>query len=265
MKICDNCGASNSDSAKFCNECAAPVALEEAVGPVKKAELSTSAVDPASLARSIASKVEAMQRRRSADVLFVLDCTGSMQGEIDAIKDAITSFADTIEKDGVRVRVGLVEFRDRLINEEHRALSFEGQTFTNDPSAFRKAVSALKASGGGDAPESSLDAVLFALRQPFNPEASKVLVLVTDAPPHVPDKEARSIEQVGEAVREAGVNQFYLVVRTQDSECQAYLKLLEGTRGIAFELGVGDDFRSRSEDFKRTLMSLGKTISSATR
>jgi hypothetical protein len=137
MRICDNCGASNSDFAKFCNECAAPLAAKESVGPVKEAEPSAAGEDPASLARSIASRVEALQRKRSADVLFVLDCTGSMQGEIDAIKDAITSFADTIEKDGVRVRVGLVEFRDRLINEEHRALAFEGSTFTKDPAAFR--------------------------------------------------------------------------------------------------------------------------------
>ena len=102
MRICDNCGASNSDFAKFCNECAAPLAAKESVGPVKEAEPSAAGEDPASLARSIASRVEALQRKRSADVLFVLDCTGSMQGEIDAIKDAITSFADTIEKDGVK-------------------------------------------------------------------------------------------------------------------------------------------------------------------
>jgi hypothetical protein len=33
---------------------------------------------------------------------------------------------------------------------------------------------------------------------------------------------------------------------------------------MAFELGKGDDFRSRAEHFKRTLMALGKTISAAT-
>ena len=33
--------------------------------------------------------------------MFVLDCTGSMQGEIYGIKETIMEFADTIEKDGV--------------------------------------------------------------------------------------------------------------------------------------------------------------------
>ncbi len=48
------------------------------------------------------------------DILFVLDCTGSMQGEINAVRDAITDFADTIASHAVRTRVGLIEFRDRV-------------------------------------------------------------------------------------------------------------------------------------------------------
>ncbi|MCS6862362.1 MAG: VWA domain-containing protein [Abditibacteriales bacterium] len=265
MKTCSNCGASNADAAKFCNECGTALAPVELVKSMVSPDAAPKAVDPASLARSIAAKAEALQGRRRADIMFVLDCTGSMQGEIDAIKDTITAFADTIESEGVRVRVGLIEFRDRLIGEEPRVLTFAGQPFTNDPAAFRREVSALQATGGGDAPESSLDAVMLALRQPFAPDANKVIVLVTDAPPHVPDKDTQSVEEVVQAIRGAGVQQFYLIVRTQDPQSQVYLKLLEGTRGMAFELGTGDDFRSRAEDFKKTLMALGKTISAGTR
>jgi Mg-chelatase subunit ChlD len=277
MKICPECGASNSDTAKFCNECGA--ALETITAEKSKAELPAGGgklsmeapaepaglLDAASLAQSLSMRVESLQGKRRADILFVLDCTGSMQGEIDAIRDAITAFADSIESEGVRARVGLIEFRDRLIGEEHRVLSFDGQTFTNDPAAFRREVSKLRAKGGGDEPESSLDAVMLALHQPFAEGANKVIVLVTDASPHIPDREEKSIEEVVQAIRTVGVHQFYLVFHTQHPKSQIYLKLLEGTRGMAFELGKGDDFRSRSEDFKRTLMSLGKTISSATR
>lgn len=103
------------------------------------------------------------------------------------------------------------------------------------------------------------------MRQPFAEQSSKIIVLVTDAPPHIPDVETQSIDQVVEAIRHAQLQQLYLVIRTQDSKSQIYLKLLEGVRGLAFELGKGDDFRQRAEDFKRTLMALGKTISQATR
>lgn len=278
MKICSNCGASNLDANKFCTECGTALhALSTTKGakvlttpptvpsvpPTKP--LSESELNARGLANSLNSRLQQLQGKRSADIMFVLDCTGSMGGEIEAIKDTIMDFADTIESDGVRVRVGLVEFRDRLIQEEHRVLTFNGEHFTNDPVAFRNEVALLQAGGGGDEPESSLDAILLALRQPFTVQGSKVIVLVTDAPPHIPDLETKSIEQVVHAIRDAGVQQLYLVIRTQERDSQVYLKLLEAARGMAFELGKGDDFRSRAEDFKRTLMALGKTISQATR
>jgi Mg-chelatase subunit ChlD len=265
MKICEECGASNADISKFCNECGTALEPVETTSPTLKKSEVKAGIDAKSIARSISAMGENLQSRRKADVMFVLDCTGSMQGEIDAIKDVITAFADSIESDGVRVRVGLIEFRDRLIREEHRALKFAGQAFTSDPTLFRREVSVLTAHGGGDEPESSLDAVMLALRQSFLPDASKVIVLVTDAPPHIPDKETKRIEDVVEEIRSSGVQQFYLVIRTREPNSQIYLKLLEGTRGMAFELGKGDDFRERAEHFKRTLMALGKTISEGTR
>jgi len=276
MKICTECGASNSDTTKFCNECGKALETIEAekgegkgltsdAQSMAKPASFAGPLDAASMAKFLSIRVESLQGKRRADIMFVLDCTGSMQGEIDAIRDAITAFADTIKSDGVRARVGLIEFRDRLINEEHRVLSFDGQPFTSDPAIFRQEVSKLKASGGGDEPESSLDAVMLALRQPFEAGVNKVIVLVTDASPHIPDREVKSIDEVVQAIRTVGIQQFYLLCHTQDPKSKVYLKLLEGTRGTAFELGKGDDFRERAEHFKRTLMSLGKTISLATR
>ena len=54
------------------------------------------------------------------------------------------------------------------------------------------------------------------------------------------------------------------MMRPQDENSLVYLRLLEAARGVVFDLGKGDDFRSRAEHFKRTLMSLGKTISAST-
>jgi Mg-chelatase subunit ChlD len=188
-----------------------------------------------------------------------------MQGEIDAIRDTILDFVAEIERDGVRVRVGLLAFGDRFNGEESFVFRFDGETFTKDAAIFRREVSRLRAGGGGDIPESSMDALLLAVRQPFALDASRVIVLVTDAPPHIPDKEAQNMGQVAMAIQSAGIKQLYLVIRTQDPTSGVYLSLLEGTQGLAFELGSGDDFRTRAENFKKTLRALGRTISTGTR
>lgn len=259
MKKCSHCGAANIDSAKFCNDCGTALPA-----PLAKTVKITPSLEAGSFAEALKTKAKTLENKRRADIMFVLDCTGSMRGEIDAIRDAITAFADSIASDGVRCRVGLIEFRDRLIKEEHRALIFDGEPFTSNPAVFRREVAKLTATGGGDDPESSLDAIMLALRQPFAAGSNKVIVLVTDAPPHIPDKDTKSMEEVLRAIDSAGVGQFYWVGRTLDAKSQVYLQLLQGRRGMAFELGNGDNFRSRAEHFKRTLMALGKTISTAT-
>ncbi|MCM1982401.1 VWA domain-containing protein [Lyngbya confervoides] len=259
-KNCLDCGAANADAAKFCNECGLKFEEEVTGETVKQTQ-------PVSIAEKLNAKMEAFAAQRSqakADILFVLDCTGSMQGEIDAIRDAIVSVVEAIEEDGVESRVGLLEFRDRLYGEEHRVLTFDGEVFTKDAKSFQAQVGKLKAGGGGDRPESSLDALLYATQQPFEPEAKKVIVLITDAPPHIPDREVQSVDEVLNAFHQAGIHQFYPVMHTQDEESKVYLRLFTGRKGLAFELGKGEDFRARAEHFKRTLISLQKTISQAT-
>lgn len=252
MKICSKCGFSNLASMKFCGECG--LSLDAAPKEDNKDIFAIPDLD----------KKKALTKRQ-ADIMFVLDCTGSMQGEIDAIRDAMVNFVESIKAEGVRARVGLVAFRDRLVKEEHKVLQFDGEIFTNDPNLFRQEVMKLKAYGGGDPPESSLDALMLALDQPFSPDSQKVIVLVTDAPPHIPDKETKNIETVLDKIATVKIQQLYLIIRVKNEENKIYLKLLEETRGLAFDLGQGEDFRQRSEDFKKTLMNLGKTISSMTR
>lgn len=287
MKICSNCAASNVDSSEFCSECGLALSTRRVESPRATAHVPArprgrikfatqpktfargvkkpGSLDNETLAETLKMKPDHWANRlRRVDIVFILDCTESMGGEIDAIREVIISFVEGLNEAGLAIRVGLIEFRDRLINEEHRALLFDGQPFTSDPFVFQREARSLKAFGGGDNPESSLDAILLALRQPFDARAQKILVLITDAPPHIPDREASSVAEVAEAVRRALISQFYLIIPVREAQNQIYLHLCQGTRGIAFDLGTGTDFNQRAEDFKRTLLSLGKTISAAT-
>jgi hypothetical protein len=261
MKICKNCGYSNRDNAKFCMNCGRELISAKPVS--REIQEQGSVLSQDVIEEKLKSILKDKVKRR-ADILFCLDCTGSMVGEIEAIKDTIIEFSEMIEKDGIRTRIGLIEFRDRLYGEEHKVHDFGGQVFTKDPLAFKSVISTVKAEGGHDEPESSLDAVMLACRQPFDEKASKVIILITDAPPHIPDKEVQSMDEVVEMLNNTGVEQFYCVIRTSDTRNDVYLKLII-SKGLAFDLGKGDDFRSRAVNFTKTLKSLGKTISTGTR
>lgn len=282
MKFCANCGASSPDRQPFCGECGkafpepAPAPPDPPVRRTLRADEEAPSPDgsgPWTAARKAmdllagkgAVSLYGLERGRQADIVFVLDCTESMKGELAAIKTTMAEFAESIDRQGVRARVALVEYRDRLIDEETVVHRFAGQVFTNDPSLFSSTIEPVAAQGGGDEPESTLDALMTALGLPFREDSSKVLVLITDAPPHIPDRDTPSMEAVQSRMTERGLDQLYIVTRLADPRCMVYLKLLQQCRGLAFELGRGDDFRQRAEHFKRTLMNLGKTISAATR
>lgn len=201
----------------------------------------------------------------TVDILFVLDVTRSMRGELEAVKEVVTDFVEGIEQDEVKARVGLIAFRDRKIGQEQEVLNFNGEVFTQNSALFRQAMERLEARGGGDRPESSLDALLLATRQPFGAEHHRALVLITDAPPHIPDVEAQSVIQVRDAMAAASIDQLYIVTRAHDEACNAYYSLFTRIQGIAFDLGENDDFKARSENLMQTLRSLSGAISQNTR
>jgi len=112
-----------------------------------------------------------------ADVVFVFDDTGSMGGWITALKDTCISFADNLEMSGIDYRIGLVTFKDDVT-------VINGRVLTSDATEFKGWIESLTASGGGDGPENSLDALGTATTYTFRPGAQKIFILITDAAPH---------------------------------------------------------------------------------
>jgi len=56
--------------------------------------------------------------------------------------------------------------------------------FTSKTSVMKKNLKSLKADGGGDGPEAVTAALAAALNMPWDEKAGKMIVLITDAPPH---------------------------------------------------------------------------------
>ena len=114
----------------------------------------------------------------SADIIFVLDVTGSMGDEIDKVKDNIIEFADSLSIRGIDYRLGMVTFLDEIENK---------YPFTKDAQYFQSLVAQQFAHGGGDGPENSLQALLEATQFTFRDNANRVIIWITDAPYHEND------------------------------------------------------------------------------
>lgn len=122
--------------------------------------------------------------RINLDVLFLIDSTGSMSDEIQALQSSILSIADQIDGMWPRpdLRLGLVTYRDR-----GDAYVVAKVDFTENVRHFSQQLGALRAAGGGDYPEAVNEALHAGIHEmDWRAEDTVRLVfLVADAPPHL--------------------------------------------------------------------------------
>ena len=148
---------------------------------------------------------------RPVDIVFVLDVTESMQPYIDAVKQNIVTFAHDLAQNNRDYRLGLVTFEDYVVSQYPDCNCEYRNTMTADVQKFINWVSPLHATGGGDIPEDQLDGLAYAATLPFRPNAQAIVILVTDAPPHVagdgPDREGDEAYQLHHPDKDADVTE----------------------------------------------------------
>lgn len=115
---------------------------------------------------------------RKADVVFVIDATGSMGGYISGVKTNLTSFISTLSEEGVDVRTRFVVYRDITEGE----YTTNSEWFTKPDRAIEY-LNAISATGGGDGPETAIDGLgqMFVPSFGFRSDAARFCVLLTDA------------------------------------------------------------------------------------
>jgi vacuole morphology and inheritance protein 14 len=118
--------------------------------------------------------------KNSLDLMFIIDCTGSMSAWINASKDEITSIIEYVRTQnyGIQIRVSIVAYRD--IRDSKR---FEVLPFTEDTALPKKFISGLVADGGDDGPEDIAGGFKLALEQEWLAKA-RYAILIADAPCH---------------------------------------------------------------------------------
>jgi von Willebrand factor type A domain len=130
----------------------------------------------------------------AVDIVFCIDCTGSMGPYLESVKQSARSFHTMLakkmdEKDkGIRqLRIRVVAYRDLGEEGEKAIWSTNFFNMPDEASGFESFVSSLDADGGGDEPESGLEALVTAIRSPWERGLDKrrhVIVVCTDASAH---------------------------------------------------------------------------------
>lgn len=126
-----------------------------------------------------------------ADIVLVVDTTGSMSSYITKVANNIKTFADMMTDRGTDWRIGLVRYDDvnSKISDDIGVKKVEfssGDLFTTDISEveaeLRNLVTTL--GDGDDWPESGYEGVMNAVEYDFRDDASKAVFVLTDASVH---------------------------------------------------------------------------------
>jgi len=130
----------------------------------------------------------------AVDIVFCIDVTGSMTPIIDAVKANALRFYDDVQtnltakgKNVDELRVRVIAFRDFAADGEAALQESPFFRLPDERAGFSDFVNGLIAQGGGDAPESGLEAVALAVNSPWTNRGDRrrqVVVVWTDQPAH---------------------------------------------------------------------------------
>ena len=190
--------------------------------------------------------------RGMADIVFVVDTTGSMGPFINNARNNVNAFASRLETEhNVDANFALVDYKDIRVDgiNSTRVIANGASNWFTDAAALRGALARLSVWGGGDIPETPIDGLETARRLDFRPGASRFVVLVTDAGYWVDNRFGiTSMEEMGALFARDGV--VVSVVGTQFDR-PAYAPLYSATGGV-----FGDIFGN----FSNVLLGLADMI-----
>ena len=184
--------------------------------------------------------------QRSVDLVFVLDTSGSMWGEIEGVRNSLTEFLEQLEARKIKGRFALVTFNSgaRL---EH--------PLTTDVRQIVSAMKPLFVKGGRPEGDSSLAGLSLAASLPFQASSRKVVILVTDEKFDIPDGEIFSTAEVVSSLKAAGIDEVDTV--TLASLVSDYSFLTGAVPGKVFTMDrYGRQSEGLSSLFKEVAISI---------
>lgn len=228
------------------------------------------------------------------DICFLLDITGSMQPCIDAVKNNIKDFCRSLsspqENGGFELndwRMCACGYRDFEYEPKFGKVPMIMNPFTRDVNELYAQLDAMRAEGGGDEPESLLDALYTVINRGktekgAEPEADKwryassaarCVIVLTDAPFHeymvLDGAKGGTVDDIRNLIQQERIR---LSLFAPEIQCHYELSMADKCSYDAIEID-GDnsdmkarqkalaDYTSNPENFSRTLALLAKSVS----
>lgn len=152
---------------------------------------------------SVSKSIAKPSDKKTLEMVFVLDTTGSMGGLIEGAKQKIWSIVNDVmqRKDRPNVKIGLVAYRDN--GDEYVTKITE---LTDDLDKIYTNLMDFRAGGGGDTPENVRRALAEGVNKiewsKNNQNTAQIIFLVGDAPPHNYVQEPDVLETTAKAVKQ---------------------------------------------------------------
>lgn len=170
-----------------------------------------------------------------ADIVFIIDATGSMGDEIRNVANNINTFARSLVYDyNINVNFGVIEYQDiswdgmdsTIIHKNGASNWFNGLAIDR----FISTINGITPKDGGDYPETPIDALEMARLMTTSTTRQKFFVLVTDADYKVDNR--YGIDSMGEMIERLNEDDINVTVITDWYEEPNYRSLYTQTGGL---------------------------------
>ncbi len=227
------------------------------------------------------------KKKGIADIVFLLDVSGSMTPCLDALKANIGVLIDGFTNPGSNADAIVKDWRIKVSGySDYNADGsqwWQEYPFTDDPDQVRENLASLEIKGGGDEPESLLDGLWMLAKMPatdkgtqplsdswrYKSDAARVVIIFTDASCHmelaIPEAGGAGFEDVVRKVQSVGMR---LSVYCPEADCYHSISSIDKAE-VEFIGSLSDavdkmaEFTSNTENFEKTLDQLAKSISAS--
>jgi len=117
--------------------------------------------------------------KNGADIVFLIDKTGSMQNDIDSVRINLNAIIDQIEK-FKDIRLGVAAYGDKNVDG---ASWYGSSEISGNYQSTRSFINKLEVSDGGDYPESVYDGLAKLISETnWRKDSKKMILVIGDAP-----------------------------------------------------------------------------------